>query len=363
MANNKAKKRKAAAADSATVVADAAPAAGGAHLAAHIKFFDKMVELIPAKYYHDSGHEGAANKFLPKAERAAARSAAKDAAKAAKKTKLDPDQAKTALDVQREAAGAAPEGAPAEGQGGKQVSLQFNVGAGSASRDTLKAKLAARLQELRKQRNAEERANGALKAKEWQKAATRGAKSPRAKPGKGTGAAPANGKAARQGGPGGKPQPEADLTFGKVQLPESGRGQNVRKRGKKPSTGELLAQATAKKEKAAAMAGTSEGKELAASEAWKSALARAQGERVLDDPKLLRRSLKKETKQKAKSRDAWQERTRKETEKKDATQKKRKDNLKRRADAKIQKKKDKRDKKLLRPGFEGRKLGSIQKKA
>lgn len=50
MANNKAKKRKAAAADSATVVADAAPAAGGAHLAAHIKFFDKMVELIPAKY-------------------------------------------------------------------------------------------------------------------------------------------------------------------------------------------------------------------------------------------------------------------------------------------------------------------------
>lgn len=62
--------------------------------------------------------------------------------------------------------------------------------------------------------------------------------------------------------------------------------------------------------------------ELAASEAWKSALARAQGERVLDDPKLLRRSLKKETKQKAKSRDAWQERTRKETEKKDATQKK-----------------------------------------
>lgn len=39
----------------------------------------------------------------------------------------------------------------------------------------------------------------------------------------------------------------------------------------------------------------------------------------------------------------------------------RKDNLKKRADSKIQKKKDKRDKKLLRAGFEGRKIGPIQK--
>lgn len=39
--------------------------------------------------------------------------------------------------------------------------------------------------------------------------------------------------------------------------------------------------------------------------AWKSALARAGGEKVLDDPKLLRRSLKRESKQREKQGKAW----------------------------------------------------------
>ena len=39
----------------------------------------------------------------------------------------------------------------------------------------------------------------------------------------------------------------------------------------------------------------------------------------------------------------------------------RKDNLKGRVDAKMQKKKDKREKKLMRPGFEGRRTAMLGK--
>ena len=59
-----------------------------------------------------------------------------------------------------------------------------------------------------------------------------------------------------------------------------------------------------------------------AKEAWGAALARASGEKVLDDPKLLRKSLKKETKLKAKKSQAWQERLGKQEEQQQARQQK-----------------------------------------
>ncbi len=46
-----------------------------------------------------------------------------------------------------------------------------------------------------------------------------------------------------------------------------------------------------------------------AGEAWGAAMARARGERVLDDPTRLRRSLKKDAKAAAKRAGAWEERT------------------------------------------------------
>jgi hypothetical protein len=48
--------------------------------------------------------------------------------------------------------------------------------------------------------------------------------------------------------------------------------------------------------------------ELIAAEAWRAALARASGERVLDDPKLLRRSIKREAQDKARKAKRWAER-------------------------------------------------------
>lgn len=48
--------------------------------------------------------------------------------------------------------------------------------------------------------------------------------------------------------------------------------------------------------------------EAIAAEAWRAALSRAAGEKVLDDPKLLRKSIKREQADKARSARKWQER-------------------------------------------------------
>ena len=57
-------------------------------------------------------------------------------------------------------------------------------------------------------------------------------------------------------------------------------------------------------------------------ESWRAALLRASGQKVLDDPKLLRKSLKKEAKRKEKSSKGWQERVQAQEEKKAAKQNK-----------------------------------------
>lgn len=57
-------------------------------------------------------------------------------------------------------------------------------------------------------------------------------------------------------------------------------------------------------------------------EAWGAALARAGGEKVLDDPRLLKKSLKKEAKLKAKKAAVWQDRVSKQKEQQQAKQQK-----------------------------------------
>lgn len=49
-------------------------------------------------------------------------------------------------------------------------------------------------------------------------------------------------------------------------------------------------------------------RELLAAEAWRSALSRAAGDKVLDDPKLLRRSIKRDQKDRARKGKRWAER-------------------------------------------------------
>jgi len=328
-----------------------------AKLSSHSTFFDQLVDLVPAKYYHDGAYEQVNPRFLKKAEREAAKLAAKEAYKRNKKEKLDPDQSKTSLEVQRQQN---EKQKPAGGEEGSSAhaGLQFNIGAGSgASREELKAKLQAKLELLRSQRKVEEREKSTANAKQWLQQQSQERKAAKQLNTKISKAKSSHGHKAGAG-----KVDDSNIEFGKVQLPDSNATLAAKKRQKPLSKQELLDRVTAMKQKAEAMANSKEGQAEAKKEAWSSALARARGEHILDDPKLLRRSMKRENRAKQKSREAWQERQKKETDRKEATQRKRKENLKKRSDSKIQKKKDKRDKKLLRAGFEGRKVGTIQKK-
>ena len=68
------------------------------------KFFDRLVDLVPAKYYHHTGQEVINTKYLKKSAKAAAKQAMKEQYKQNKRAKLNPDTAKTSLQIQQEQA-------------------------------------------------------------------------------------------------------------------------------------------------------------------------------------------------------------------------------------------------------------------
>ena len=92
---------------------------------------------------------------------------------------------------------------------------------------------------------------------------------------------------------------------------------------------------------------------------WEKAMARADGEVVKDDPKLLQQALKRQESKKKKTKREWSARVETQQKQIDAKQKQRKANLKARATEKIERrknrgKKTKASKKpVKRPGFEG----------
>uniref|UniRef100_A0A803N2P3 Ribosomal RNA-processing protein 14/surfeit locus protein 6 C-terminal domain-containing protein n=2 Tax=Chenopodium quinoa TaxID=63459 RepID=A0A803N2P3_CHEQI len=101
------------------------------------------------------------------------------------------------------------------------------------------------------------------------------------------------------------------------------------------------------------------GGELAKQHSWKSAMERTMGNKVHDDPKLLKKSLQKDKKKHAKSVEKWKQRIETTEKMKRGKQDKRNENIKAKKDKKKQSKIDKREKKLMRPGFEGRKEGFV----
>ena len=82
----------------------------------HAKFFDGLVDMIPAQLYHPPEHEVVNTKYLKKNAKAAHKQAMKAQRKQNKRDKLDPNKAKTALGVQKEKAAAAAAQQPAEAE-------------------------------------------------------------------------------------------------------------------------------------------------------------------------------------------------------------------------------------------------------
>ncbi|KAF5843024.1 surfeit locus protein 6-domain-containing protein [Dunaliella salina] len=287
----------------------------------HSRFFDHLVDLIPAKYYRADEHEHVELRFLPQQAKAAAKQDFKKQAKANKRKKLDPSGGKHNSSEDEEAQ---------PGPGSARTAATANLGGNNCSREELQARKGAPTSEQEKQKS-KKKVDSQAQPEEQPSSSGR-----------------THTDKQQQGS-------EADFEFARLEF-EDKKPQHGKKKLTKQ---QLLEAAEAKAQEAAAAEGNEEAKAKQAADAWRNAMARAGGDKVLDDPKLLRRSLKKEVKRKDKHAKAWQERKASQEEQKEKAQNRRQANLQARSKAKIDKKKAKSDKKLLRAGFEGRKSGFI----
>ncbi|KAF1916098.1 surfeit locus protein 6-domain-containing protein [Ampelomyces quisqualis] len=162
--------------------------------------------------------------------------------------------------------------------------------------------------------------------------------------------------------PAGSPETERNFNFGRVawqdgqQLESSlSRFQESKKRKGKSDAKTALDAAQKKQARINGLDETKR-KDIEEKDLWLAAKKRAQGEKVFDDVNLLKKTLKRQDKQKAKSKQEWKERLTNVQDGKEKKQKKREENLKKRRDEKGQKGKKKvkkPGKKVKRPGFEG----------
>lgn len=159
------------------------------------------------------------------------------------------------------------------------------------------------------------------------------------------------------------PETERNFNFGRIawdgQQLDSHLSGFLENRKKKKGKSDAKTALEAAQKKQARINGFDEEKrkDIEEKDLWLAAKKRAQGEKVFDDVGLLKKSLKRQQKQKDKSTHEWKERLSAIEHGKAAKQKKREDNLQKRKDSKGQKGKKKQvkkpGKKVKRAGFEG----------
>ncbi|XP_043254366.1 surfeit locus protein 6 homolog [Colletes gigas] len=146
---------------------------------------------------------------------------------------------------------------------------------------------------------------------------------------------------------------EGKMVFSKFDFSEIGTKKKPPKTGKDPK--KLLLQLKQKKEKFKTMEQSGEKEkvqELKEKDAWKSVLAKASGEKVKDDPDLLKRTISKNEHKKKHSAKKWESRLENVQKGLQKRQEKRQENImKRKKDNKLNKKKKAAKKGRAMPGF------------
>ena len=145
---------------------------------------------------------------------------------------------------------------------------------------------------------------------------------------------------------------DGDVFFGKLSV---GKEQQKKKKGPTDAKTQLKL-VEAKKEKLEKLKhdDKSKAQELLEKEEWNKVLSLATGEKLKDDPKLLKKTIKRQEKQKTKSAQEWRKRTDKQKMDEKKAIKKREENIKNKIEEKKLKRKGiKPNKKKARPGFEG----------
>ncbi|KAK7387858.1 hypothetical protein VNO78_22654 [Psophocarpus tetragonolobus] len=316
----------------------------------HALFFDKLIELIPAKFYLPTDDkEKPWFQGLSKAAKAEAKKETKENIKKSRRERLDPDKpSATTLDLLKqsfdkdkkagdndEEQGAAAE-PPLSGLEGNDRSVTY---------EELRQRLHRKLEEFRAGRNS-----GNSDKKRDDRNAKRGFKDKKRKrDDDAEEAKPVHSEAANKV-TNDAAEASKELVFGHVKL------QNEEILGKKRKISKHKELERAKKLEHVKK-DPEKGEAFAKKQAWKSALDRASGIKVHDDPKLLEKSINKAKKKQQKNAEKWKDRIQTRDQLKSEKQQKRSDNIAARIHEKKMRKIAKREKKLMRPGFEGRKEG------
>jgi hypothetical protein len=354
----------------------------------HALFFDALVQLIPPRFYLQAGDEDRPwYQGLSKAAKAAMKAQSRANIKTARRARLDPSAPPSStLDLLKKSVAdqAAEEGEEEEEEksvgeteesgdeagsededddeieedegddeeGGMQIAPAAVVSEDrSVTYEELRERLHLRIAELRGNRctrpeflNKPKKEKGKMaKGKNAKKGKDEGKKRKRAE-----GADDEDGKDGKKAKKEAEEKPDIMYANVFVDPKEARRIKKRRVKNKKKALEQAKRMQEAKKDP-----------EKANKIAWDTARRRAAGEKVHDDPKLIKVSLKKDQKRQQKHASQWKERQKTVDKQKQVKQKTRTENIRERAHQKKMRKIEKREKKLMRPGFEGRKDGYV----
>lgn len=316
----------------------------------HTLFFDKLIELIPAKFYLPNDDEKPWFQGLSKAKKAAAKKETKENIKKSRRERLDPDKpSATTLDLLKQSLDKEKlNESDDEQRDMKPLAKSLEGDDRSVTYEELRQRLHRKIEEFQASRNV---GNSNREKKRDERNVKRGTENKKRKRDNGS-----EGSKHEPGVSVDKRKKDAaeaskDLMFGHVKL------DNEERQGKKKRKMSRNQELEKAKKLEAAKKDPEKGETIAKKQSWKAAMERAAGKKVHDDPKLLGKAIKKEKKRHQKNAEKWKERIDTREQMKAEKQQKRSENIAERIHQKKMRKIAKREKKLMRPGFEGRKEG------
>lgn len=313
-------------------------------LASHSAYFNSLIDLVPVKYYLPPTEEEQTSKYYKKCKTKAPKQNTKEVIKKAKRARLDPTQPKTLYEIQL---------GLEENERINSLEDKEQDEAGlsvekiqSGDIEELKSRLRARIEEFQRERNApcgkagkqprKSKPKREMKAKNRQKVTTVQSKDK---------------DSTKQTSSPNKTilNDNGEVVFSKFDFMETKKGT---KQGKIRRYSKLLAKAEAEKKKLETLQteDAEKAKELKDKQLWNKALQKAEGVKLRDDPKLLKKSIKRRDQEKKKSKKQWKERMDHQKKQIEEKQKLRKSHIKERIEAKKAKKLGK-GKKKHKPGF------------
>ncbi|KAI3714169.1 hypothetical protein L1987_72763 [Smallanthus sonchifolius] len=323
----------------------------------HAQFFDKLVELIPAKFYLPVDEDSKPwFQGLSKDKKASLKQQTRENIKKSRRDRLDPEKSQTTtLDLLKKSISknANDDDNNSDEDDEEEIEIRVkpitdfdgetsnnNNSVKSVTYEELQQRLHHKLEMLRANRGQGKRTmmmNEVRKRDNFTDKKRKREDNDNSRDARGSG----KGK--------GKEKIDADFEFGRVKLGDEDGNKKVKRASKLEELEKAKKLKEARKENVV----------VATKHSWKAATEKAMGVKVHDDPKLLKRSLQKEKKRREKSAGKWKERVESQEKMREEKQAKRRGNIDERANQKKMRKIAKREKKLMRPGFEGRKEGYI----